>query len=64
MNRQGAFAWMDLALGLADDYERLWASFCDVRRAYLLLHLHLHQEREAWARREIEARFPAEERAA
>ena len=63
MNRRGAFAWVDLALGLADDYERLWASYCDLQRAYLLLLAQLREEREAWARREIDRRFP-EERAA
>ena len=58
-----ALAWVDIALGLAEDYERLWASFCDVRRAYLLLHLQLHQERETWARGEVERKF-GEEKAA
>ena len=64
MNRQGAFAWVDLALGLEDDYRRLWASYCDLQRAYLLLLARLRDERElrAWAASEIEARFPAEER--
>ena len=58
MNRQGAFAWVDLALGLEDDYRTLWASYCDLSRAYLLLLAQLRDEREAWARGEIDRRFP------
>jgi hypothetical protein len=62
MNRL-ALSWVDTCLGLEEDYRRLWAAFCDVRRAYLLLHLQLQEEREAWARAEAERRFPEREAA-
>ena len=64
MNRL-ALSWVDTCLGLEEDYRKLWSSYCDLQRAYLLLLARLHDERElrAWAASEIEARFP-EERAA
>ena len=58
MNRRGAFAWIDLALGLEEDYRKMWASYCDLQRAYLDLLAQLRDEREAWAAREIQRRFP------
>ena len=59
-----ALGWVDLALGLAEDYERLWESYTQLQRDYLALLLKLREERAAWARAGIEKRFATEERAA